>query len=249
MKSYVYEILHKPTNSVYVGSRKSEELESIQKYSGSSTEELFSDEMIRNNPDDYQKTIFKTFNTIEGAYEYENGDKGLIKRYMDEYGDKCFNKCYIKDGHLNFSMLGKTHSDETKSKMSQKALEVDRSYLLGNKISKNRKHIHKIVNCKKIVKKVLESKLDDYLKNGWSVGYGSRPATSKSLQGNKHAVGNTNNRGKIYVHRNIDNIRERKMINLSELDAYLSNGWCKGMGKTGNPSWNSKLNSTNQSTP
>lgn len=235
MKSYVYEILHKPTGSVYVGSRVASELETIQKYSGSSTSDLFSDESIANNPDDYQKTIFKTFDTVKGAYKYENGNNGMIKRWMDEYGPLCANKCYYDNNKQVFGMHGKNHSDESKAKISESVRNLDFSqrnfsYLKGNNHNCNRMRINKVIEGTKKVKSVLKHELDEYLNSGWVLGEGQRPTTSKALKGNKNAAGNTNNRGKVYVHKKVSGDCMRKMIRASELDNYLSDGWCLGMG-------------------
>jgi hypothetical protein len=139
MKSYVYEILHIPTGDVYVGSKTSNKELSITEYCGSSTSTLFRKKTILSNPNDYQKTILKIFKTKKGAVEYEHGSKGLIKRYIDEYGQKCHNKQYFKNEKSAHFMIDANISDETRQKMSVSHKGMKHSDETKNKISDSHK--------------------------------------------------------------------------------------------------------------
>jgi hypothetical protein len=145
--SYVYEIKHIPTGKVYVGSRKlPKKCKSIEedKYMGSSSNKLFSKDVIRDNRIDYVKTILKTFDNYNDAYVYENST--LIPHYLDTHKKLCVNKAVIlSDGDVKYirpnlgrklsqewkdnignSHKGKKTSLETRLKMSISAYERER---------------------------------------------------------------------------------------------------------------------------
>lgn len=88
---YIYEILHKPTGSVYVGvSEANKRYENG--YWGSASgksNQLMHRQTILKNIQDYQKTILMYFQTWDEAAEYE---KKKIKEYFKEYGNLCLNR-------------------------------------------------------------------------------------------------------------------------------------------------------------
>ncbi len=94
--SYIYEILHKPTGSVYVG--VSEANKRYKKgYWGSAcgkSNQLMHRKTILKNIDDYQKTILMYFKTFEEAADYEKNY--TIPNYLKEYGKLCLNRNVAK---------------------------------------------------------------------------------------------------------------------------------------------------------
>lgn len=88
---YIYEILHKPTGSVYVGSSAANKRYQNGYWGSASgkSNQLMHRQTILKNIHDYQKTILMYFETYNEVAEYE---KKKIKEYLKEYGNLCLNR-------------------------------------------------------------------------------------------------------------------------------------------------------------
>ena len=96
------------------------------------------------------------------------------------------------------------------------------------KISRNQKNRIRI-NDGKSNKYVRKNELDDYLNNGWKLGYIPHIYTKEEQQIINKKI-SQKNKGKIYIHKE----EVEKIIYKYELDNYLQLGWKKGQSEKRN---------------
>lgn len=127
---YVYWLTHKETGQFYIGFRSANKIPAEQDlpiYRSSSNK------VAELSFENFEWKIVAEFSDGLSAYEFE---QALI--YENIKNPLCLNKHYVLDGKRKFSTLGKTHSEETRNKLSiANKNKAPRSQEVRDKISES----------------------------------------------------------------------------------------------------------------
>ena len=147
---------------------------------------------------------------------YKNGEIKSIYHNTSMYKDKNGKvfRCNINDprvlsGELVGVTKGKKLSEEHNKKIHEKQI--------------GRVHINNGIKMKYIYKE----NLNEYLNNGWILGELPKIYSEEKKKEISKKI-SEKIKGKIYIHKD----KQNKMINISELDNYIKDGWVKGQYKT-----------------
>lgn len=147
---------------------------------------------------------------------YKNGEIKSIYHNTSMYKDKNGKvfRCNINDprvlsGELVGVTKGKKLSEEHSKKIHEKQI--------------GRVHINNGIKMKYVYKE----NLNEYLNNGWILGELPKIYSEEQKKDISKKI-SEKIKGKIHIHKN----KQNKMIDKSELDNYIKDGWVKGQYKT-----------------
>ena len=137
-------------------------------------------------------------------------------------------KCYGKKMAIAFWFFGQKnpHRKEVYFKINSRQYEILRKEAIELTASFNRKAI--FISKGNKSKRILPSKLDEYINSGWVVG-------RLNIRGNSNL--GKHSKGSFWIHKNFDN----KMIHEDEWTSFRKNGWKKGRNQKYSDEYRKKL--------
>lgn len=203
MYGYIYRTINTKNNKKYIGQHKAEKFDENYKGSGKILKQAF------------KKYGFNNFKVellqeCETADDLDKAEEFWIAKYNAAKSEEYYN--ILKGGNKNSYIV----TQETKDKISQ----YNKNTLFVNKDRKS--------------KRISKEELDLYLQQGWQKGRYVKTIDTESISKRvKKAFENPEvrykcgigTRGKIWIYKE----NERKIINPSELDSYLQQGWQRGV--------------------
>ena len=203
MYGYIYRTINTKNGKKYVGQHKAEKFDENYKGSGKILKQAF------------KKYGFNNFKVellqeCETADDLDKAEEFWIAKYNAAKSEEYYN--ILKGGNKNSYIV----TQETKDKIS--------------KATKGFVYVKK----GKTTRRISKEEIDSYLQQGWQRGFYKRTSERRAISERvKKAFENpevrykcgTGTRGKVWIYKE----NERKIINPSELDSYLQQGWRRGV--------------------
>lgn len=224
MYGYIYKTTNLITNKIYIGQKKSNKFLG-EKYLGSG--KVLKQALIKYGKENFKVELLEEIDCIEKMDEreiywiaYFNATNGEIGYNRSEGGN--VNRTLVEE---NNPFYHKHHSEESRKKMS----ENNALYMLGKHHSEETKAKISKGNLGKVVSEETKHKLSENAKTNLNYGMRGKHLSnevkeklSKSRKGKPSA-----SKGRVHITNDIVD----KMIDKSQIDLFLANGWRLGRKK------------------
>lgn len=220
MFGYIYLTTNLLNGKIYIGQHKSNSID--ESYYGSG-------KYLKNAINKYG---LENFNTViikecESKEELDFWEIFYIKEYQSQNSEIGYN---ITSG--GYGCRDYIFTEEDRKKIGEKSRKnnLARDHSIYDAVSEKHKG-NKMMTNGTINKWVSESDINEMLEKGWKFGScKKRNRDYKNTSGKNNGMyGKSAVKGRVWIHRYINNQLERLYIKKDELDKYITNGWEYGM--------------------